>query len=158
VREPLLQAFPFLSTGKGDTAPVLSGLRVYLQLTWEVGLPSSHKLPAPGCWARAPTPTRASPARPACLFTVPGRIPFPQSLVLSAPTLFPTCLYCCYFLLVSFFFPWWRSVCPGGYAALAQACLWEYHGTAKFTCLRLPKPSGHGRLAAWGPSWFLCLT
>jgi hypothetical protein len=25
------------------------------------------------------------------------------------------------------------SVCPGGYAALAQAYLWEYHGTAKLT-------------------------
>jgi hypothetical protein len=29
VREPLLQAFPFQSTGKGDTA--FSGLHVYLQ-------------------------------------------------------------------------------------------------------------------------------
>jgi hypothetical protein len=34
---------------------------------------------------------------------------------------------------VSLFFPGWRSVCPGGYAALAQACLWGYHGTAKLT-------------------------
>jgi hypothetical protein len=36
--------------------------------------------PTPGCWARTPTP-----AGLACLFTVPGRIPFPQSLALSAP-------------------------------------------------------------------------
>jgi hypothetical protein len=50
------------------------------------------------------------------------------------PTLFPMCLYCSYCLLVSFsFFPGWRSVCPGGYAALAQGCLWEYHGTTKLT-------------------------
>jgi hypothetical protein len=50
------------------------------------------------------------------------------------PTLFPACLYCSYCLLVSFsFFPLWRSVCPGGYAALAQGCLWEYRGTAKLT-------------------------
>jgi hypothetical protein len=50
------------------------------------------------------------------------------------PTLFPACLYCSYFLLLSFsFFSWWRSVCPGGYAALAQACLWEYCGTTKLT-------------------------
>jgi hypothetical protein len=41
VREPLLQAFPFPSTGKGDTALVFSGLRVYLQFMWEVGLPLS---------------------------------------------------------------------------------------------------------------------
>jgi hypothetical protein len=50
------------------------------------------------------------------------------------PTLFPTCLFCPYCLLISFsFFPGWRSVCPGGYAALAQACLWEYCSTAKPT-------------------------
>jgi hypothetical protein len=41
VREPLLQAFPFPSTGKRDTAPTFSGLHVCLQLTWEVGLPPS---------------------------------------------------------------------------------------------------------------------
>jgi hypothetical protein len=32
-----------------------------------------------------PAPTRGSPACPACLFTVPGRIPFPQSSALRAP-------------------------------------------------------------------------
>jgi hypothetical protein len=41
VREPLLQTFPFPNTGKGDTAPMLSGLCVYLQFMWEVGLPPS---------------------------------------------------------------------------------------------------------------------
>jgi hypothetical protein len=83
--------------------------------------------PAPGCWACAPAPAGASPAHPACLFTVLGRIPFPQSLALSVPH--P--LSC---LLLSFsFFPGWRSVCPGDYAALAQGCLWEYRGTAKLT-------------------------
>jgi hypothetical protein len=41
VQEPLLQAFPFPSTGKGDTTPALSGLCVYLQFMWEVGLPPS---------------------------------------------------------------------------------------------------------------------
>jgi hypothetical protein len=50
------------------------------------------------------------------------------------PTLFPACLCCSYCLLLSFsFFPVWRSVCPGGYAALAQGCLWEYGSTAKLT-------------------------
>jgi hypothetical protein len=50
------------------------------------------------------------------------------------PTLFPACLYCFYCLLVSFsFFPGWRSVCPGGCAALAQGCLWGYCGIAKLT-------------------------
>jgi hypothetical protein len=44
------------------------------------------------------------------------------------------CLNCSYCLLLSFsFFPGWRSVCPGGYAALAQAGLWGYRGTTKLT-------------------------
>jgi hypothetical protein len=29
-------------------------------------------------------------------------------------------------LVFSLFFPGWGSVCPGGYADLAQGCLWEY--------------------------------
>jgi hypothetical protein len=37
------------------------------------------------------------------------------------------------YLSVSLFFPEWRSVCPVGYAAVAQACLWDYHGTTKLT-------------------------
>jgi hypothetical protein len=41
--------------------------------------------PSPGCWVHAPAPARASGAYPACLFTVPRRIPFPQSSVLRAP-------------------------------------------------------------------------
>jgi hypothetical protein len=50
------------------------------------------------------------------------------------PTLFPTCLYCSYCLLLSFsFIPRWRLVCPVGYADLAEGCLWEYHGTTKLT-------------------------
>jgi hypothetical protein len=50
------------------------------------------------------------------------------------PTLFPTCLYCSYCLLLSFsFFPWVEVGLSRGYAALAQACLWEYHGTTKLT-------------------------
>jgi hypothetical protein len=112
--------------------------------------------PAPGCWVRAPTPTRGSLAHPACLFTV-----YFQSGKDSLPAIFgaqcaPPSFLC---LLLSFsFFLVWRSVCPGGYAALAQACLWEYRGTRSSPGLRLPKPSGRRRLAARGPSLFLHLT
>jgi hypothetical protein len=148
-------------TGGGDTAPVFSGLCVYLHFMWEVGLPpllwsfpptatltsfpapdywavllllpatmfvySSHEkwvfplllwsfppsttltsFPAPGCWARAPTPTRASLACPACLFTVPGRIPFPQSLALSAP--YPLTHVSLLFLLLISQFPFFPRV------------------------------------------------
>jgi hypothetical protein len=74
--------------------------------------------------------------RPAWLVYLQSREGFPSpSLWRSGcPTLFPACLYCSYCLLLSFsFFPGWRSVCPGGYASLAQACLWEYRSTAKLT-------------------------
>jgi hypothetical protein len=77
------------------------------------------------------------------------------------PTLFATCLFCCYCLLFSFsFFPGWGSFCPGDYADLAQGCLWEYHLPLSSPCgLRLPKPSGCWHLAAaQEPSWFLHLT
>jgi hypothetical protein len=161
VWESLLQAFPFPSTGKGDTAPALSGLSVYLQFMWEVGLapspvkfsshchfhklfcscllggaaapasrhvclqfmwevglPSSpvefsslchsHKLPC--SWllgaCPAPTPTRASAARPACLFTILGRIPFPQSSALRAPHPLSCMSYLFLLLITQFlFFP-----------------------------------------------------
>jgi hypothetical protein len=95
---------------------------------------------------------------PAFLLTVPGRIPLPPFRSSGRPTLFATCLYCSYCLLLSFsFFPGWRSVCPGGYAVLAQGCLWEYCIPLSSPCLHLPKPSGHGQLLAQGPSWFLRL-
>jgi hypothetical protein len=90
--------------------------------------------PAPGSWACAPAPTRGSLARPGCLFTVTGRIPFPQSSVLSAPHPLSHVSLLFLLLITQFlFFPGWRSVCPGGYAALAQACLWGYRGTVKLT-------------------------
>jgi hypothetical protein len=106
------------------------GKWVFPPLLWS--FPPSTTLtsfPAPGCWACAPAPTC-----PVCLFTVLGRIPFPQSSVLSAPHLLSH-VSLLFLLLISqfLFFPGWRSVCPGRYAALAQACLWEYCGTAKLT-------------------------
>jgi hypothetical protein len=50
------------------------------------------------------------------------------------PTLFPVCLYCSYCLLLSFSFVPWVGICLSrGYAALAQACLWEYCSAMKLT-------------------------
>jgi hypothetical protein len=75
------------------------GKWVFPPLLWS--FPPSATLtsfPAPGCWVRAPAPAGASPALPACLFTVPGRIPFPQSSVLSAPH--PLCHVSLLFLLL----------------------------------------------------------
>jgi hypothetical protein len=75
VHELLLQAFPFPSTLGEVTLHPLSqacvfvyssrGKWVFPPLLWS--FPPSATLtsfPAPGCWASAPAPTRASPARP----------------------------------------------------------------------------------------------
>jgi hypothetical protein len=96
VCQPLLQAFPFPSTLWEVTLHPLSqacvffyssrGKWVFLPLLWS--FPPSTTLtsfPVPGCWVCTLAPTGASPACLACLFTVPGRITFPQSLALSAP-------------------------------------------------------------------------
>jgi hypothetical protein len=87
--------------------------------------------------------------------------PSPNLQCSVCPTLFPSCLFCSYCLLLSFsFFPGWRSVCPGSYAALAQACLWEYHGTTKLTLSASSqaiwaRAAGGQWLVAWGlcPGW-----
>jgi hypothetical protein len=111
------------------------GKWVFPPLLWS--FPPSTTLtsfPAPGCWVHVPAPARASLICPACFFTVPGRILFPNLWRSVHPTLFPTCLYCSYCLLLSFsFFPGWGLVCPGGYADVAQDCLWEYCSIAKLT-------------------------
>jgi hypothetical protein len=52
-----------------------------------------------------------------------------------APPSFPCVfidLIACYSMKFPFFSRW-RLICPGGYANLAQGCLWEYRGTAKLT-------------------------
>jgi hypothetical protein len=84
---------PFQALGK-VTLHHFSGLRVCLQLTWEVDLPlspvefcslhHSHKLSR--FWLLGARPrSHRSLSSPPVLFTVPGRIPSPQSSALSAP-------------------------------------------------------------------------
>jgi hypothetical protein len=77
--------------------------------------------PLQGCWVGLPL------LPPAGLFIYSSMRDCPSPpLVLRAPTLFAICLL----LFIQFgffsFFPGWGSVCPGGYADLAQGCLWEY--------------------------------
>jgi hypothetical protein len=79
-------------TGGGDTAPTFSGLRIYLQFTWEVGLPpllwscpptaTFTSFPAPGCWACAATPAFSSRL---VYLQFRERFPLPLSSVLRAP-------------------------------------------------------------------------
>jgi hypothetical protein len=94
----------------------------------------SHQLSC--SWLLGTPLLQPEPLLPTWLVYLQSREGFPfRNLQHSGlPTLFPTCLYCSYCLLLSFsFFPGWRLVCPGGYAALAQAYLWEYRDTAKLT-------------------------
>jgi hypothetical protein len=72
---------------------------------------------------------------PSMFIYSPGKDPLPPIFsTQGTPPSFPCVLivFIAYYS-VFLFFPGWRSVCPGGYAALAQACLWGYHGTAKLT-------------------------
>jgi hypothetical protein len=115
--------------------------------------------PTPGCWAHAPTPARAPPARPG-LFIY-------RSWKDSLLPLFGTQCAPPSFLRVFIFLIGYYSVSllsPGGVRSVQGAMLiWPRvvcGSTAVLLsspCLCLPKPSGHGRLAAWGPSWFLHL-
>jgi hypothetical protein len=96
-------------------------------------------------------------------YSSPEGLLLPHSLGLGHPTLFATFLFSCLFIVqfvFSLFFPpGWGSVCPGGYADLAQHCLWEYHiSLSPPGGLRLPKESGSWCLVVQEPSWFLCLT
>jgi hypothetical protein len=110
--------------------------------------------PAPGCWACATAPAFSSQL---------VMRDFPSSPLWHSghPALFAMCLFCCYCLLFRFFsfFPGWGLVCPGGYADLAQDCLWEYHVPLSSPCgLHFPKQSGCSCLAvAQECSWFLHL-
>jgi hypothetical protein len=89
---PLSQAFLLLITGRCCCSCRLPCL---FTVHWEVGLPSSpvefsslhhsHKLSRSWLLGMHPAPAGASLAHPACLFTVSGRIPFPQSSALRAP-------------------------------------------------------------------------
>jgi hypothetical protein len=118
---PLLCSFPptatFISFPAPDYWEVLlllpaamfvyssHGKWVFPPLLWS--FPPSATLtsfPVPGCWVRAPTPARASPAHQLVYLQSREGFPSPNLWHSVHSTLFPTCLYCSYCLLVSFFF------------------------------------------------------
>jgi hypothetical protein len=142
---PLLQAFPFPSTLWEVTLHPLSQACVFVYSSrgrWVfppllLSFPPSATLtsfPAPGCWTLPPSPARPN------LFVYSSGWDSPPH---------PLCYVSLLFLLLItqfLFFPQvGGSVCPGGYANLAQGCLWEYRVPLSSPCgPHLPKPSGHG--------------
>jgi hypothetical protein len=166
VREPLLQAFPFPSTLREVTLHLLSLTCMFIysscgkwvfpsSLVKFSSLCHSYKL---SCSWLLGTSTLSGQVQLVYLQFWEGFLS-PTLWHSVHPTLFATCLYCSFFLLLSFsFFPRWESVCPGGYAVLAQDCLCKYHVPLSSPSSCLLKPSGHGCLVARVPSWFLCLT
>jgi hypothetical protein len=123
---------------------------VYLQFTWEVPFPALQwnpppdtvtSFPAPGCWAWAATPAFSGQL---VYLQFRERLSLPHSLELRVPRPLcyaSFCCCCCLFSLFSLFSLGGGSVCPGGYADLAQGCLWDY---------RVPLGSPDGLLV---PCW-----
>jgi hypothetical protein len=160
----LLQAFPLLVAGRVLLLLSAPGVFVYSSCGMWVFLPLLCSFPpttaftsfsAPGCWACAAAPAFSSQL-------VVRDFPYPLLQHSGHPALFAMCLFViiAYYSVFFSFFPAWGSVCSGGYADLAQGCLWEYCVPLSSPCgPRLPKPSGHCCLAvAREPSWFLHLT
>jgi hypothetical protein len=118
-------------TGGSDTAPAFSGLRVYLQFTREVGLPHSpvefsfhlHFYKLSRSWLLAVGHCSCL-LQPACGEGFP--LP-PFSTQGALPSLLRVFFVVIAYYPVFFpFLPGWGSVCPGGYADVAQGYLWEF--------------------------------
>jgi hypothetical protein len=127
----------------GAAAP--ASCYVCLQFTCEVGLPSSpvefsslrhsHKLSRSWLLGACPRSRQSLSSPPGLFIYSPRKDSLPP--VFSTQGTPPSFLHVFIVLIayysVFLFFPRWRSVCPGGYASLAQACLWEYRGTTKLS-------------------------
>jgi hypothetical protein len=159
VWEPPLQAFSFPSTLGEVTLYPLSqacmfiysshGKWVFPSLLWSFPPTTTFtSFLAPGYWACS-----AAPAFSSQLVYLQFCYGFP-----SPPSLVHVFFVVIAYYSVSLFLPGWGSACPGGYADLAQGCLWGYHIPLSSPCgLHLLKPSGHWRLVVRQPSLFLHL-
>jgi hypothetical protein len=133
--------FIYSSRGKWSFPPLL----------WSI-LPTDAftGFPALGCWVGA-TPAFFGQL---VYLAFHGVLPLPPFLALRVPHPLSMCLFCCCLLFSLSFYPGWGLVCPGGYADLAQDCLWECHIPLSSPCvLHLPKQSGRWHLVVQEPSW-----
>jgi hypothetical protein len=90
------------------------------------------------------------------IYSVSGECTSPTLWSSGCFTLFGTCLFCLFQLLVYYslwgfflFFPWVGSVCLGSYADLFQGCLWGYH-------MLLSSPGGLLLLSRLGAGIWWC--
>jgi hypothetical protein len=160
-----LQAFPLLIAGwVPQLLPSLAGLFNYSSCgKWAFPSLSGVFLPPPLLQAflllvAGHVPLLLPSLAGLFIYSSVRDCPFPPLEHSGQPAIFIMCLFC-YCLLFSFsFFPGLGSVCPEGYADLAQDYLWEYCMLLSSPCgLHLPKWSGCWHLAAREPSWCLHL-
>jgi hypothetical protein len=149
-------------TGGGDTAPTFSGRCVYLQFTWEVGLPPSpvefsshrHFYKLSRSWLLGMCHCSCL-LQPACCEGFP--LPFLQCS--GHPALFATCLFCCYCLLFRFFF---FFTLGGGRSVQGAMLIWPrvvcgstvYHLARLVICIFLNHLSAGIRRRPRGPPGF----
>jgi hypothetical protein len=167
VQPPLLQAFPFPSTLGEVTLQLFSPASMFIYSShgkWAFPLFCEVSLPPP--LLQALLLLVAGRCHPSCLLWWLVYLQFCEWLPLppfSAQGTPPSLLHVLFVVVAYFsvfsFFPVWGSVCLGGYADLAQGCLWEFHVPLSSPCgLCLPQQSGRWYLVVQDPSWFLCLT
>jgi hypothetical protein len=151
-------------TGGGDTAPAFSGWCVYLQFTWEVGLPHSpvefsfhhhfYKLSHSWLLGRG---RHSCLLCLACLFIVLWGVAPPLSSALRAPC--PLC-YVSFFVVVYYSVCFFFSFSLGGGQPVQGAMLIWPRVVCGSTACRLAHlvvcfcRAGRSCLAAWEPSWF----
>jgi hypothetical protein len=155
VQESLLQAFPFPSTVGEVTLHLLSQACVFVYSShgkWSSPLSCGVFLPLPLLQAFPLLVAGHVPLllpSPAGLFIYSSVRDFPSPpsvLRVSCPLCYVSFLLLLLIIQFFFFFPWVGSVCPGGYADLAQGCLWEYCMPLSSSCgPHLPKRSGGWR-------------
>jgi hypothetical protein len=123
MHQPLLQAFPFPNTLREVTLHTLSQGCMFIYsshgkwspLLWSFPPTATFtSFPASGCWACAATPAFSS-------WLVVRDSPLPQHS--GHPSLFATCLFCCYWLLFIFIFFF-----LGVWVALSRGLCWSVQG------------------------------
>jgi hypothetical protein len=119
-----------MHTGGGVAALAFSGRLIYLQFTWEVGLPplpwsfpptaAFTSFPAPGCWTCATAPAFSSRL---VYLQLHGGLLLPHLWHSGRPALFATCLF---FVVAVYYSVWFFSLFSlgGGQSVQGAMLIW----------------------------------